>query len=189
MDKYNLQSNEAIIIKSEKVYHGNKTGELVLTNLNLIHIVTKGIFKTTYTARRFPIKQIKLFNGKAQVISGKNGNIDIYFVNGQESFRFWNDETLFSEKKAEKEAKQWTDNINRLLAGETDFDTADNTAIPGAEFIAETLKDTIDTFKGVFSKTAVEERITKKCTACGASISGTKGRIVCCQYCNSGQQL
>ena len=103
-----------------------------------------------------------------------------YFLNGQEAFGF--------QKK--REAEQWADNINKLLAGEVEFGQADNKAIPGAEFIAETLKDTFDTVKGVFGKkTAKEERATKYCTSCGAPLSGTKGRVVRCQHCRSEQKL
>ena len=35
--EYQLLPNETIIMKSEQVYRGNVSGELVLTNLNLIH--------------------------------------------------------------------------------------------------------------------------------------------------------
>jgi flagellar motor switch protein FliN len=105
------------------VRHGKTNGELILTNLNLVYITTKGVFKTTYITQKYPINQIKVFNGKAQVILGKNGDIDIYFRNEQESFRFWNNDTLFSDKKAEKEAAKWVNAINQLIAGQVpEFD-------------------------------------------------------------------
>ena len=33
------------------------------------------------------------------------------------------------------------------------------------------------------------ENVVKKCTACGAPISGYKGQIVSCQYCDTNQNL
>ena len=45
MDKYNLQTNESVLLKSEKVYHGKKSGELVLTNLNLFFIIDENVRK------------------------------------------------------------------------------------------------------------------------------------------------
>jgi hypothetical protein len=196
MATYDLQPNESVLLDSKQVRHGDSSGELVLTNLSLIYVTSKGVFKTTYINQRFPINQIRAFNGKTSVILGKNGNLDIYFMNGQESFRFWNDDMLFSEKKAEKEATKWADAINQLIAGQTPvFDNSVSSAIPDTEFIAETLKDTFNTVKGTFgikTKTQTEatpEKIAGKCTSCGAPISGAKGQIVRCQYCDTDQQL
>ena len=187
MDNYNLQQNEAVIMKSERVLYGGMlavySDELILTNLNII-LIQKGTFGKTKNIRYFPTNQIKCFNGKAQAIVSKQQSglpkLEVYFHSGQESFGF--------EKK--KEAEKWVDNINRLLAGEVEFNNTDSKAIPGAEFVAETVKDTFEAFRGVFGKKGPdEERVAKYCTSCGASISGIKGRVVRCQYCNSEQQL
>jgi len=192
MDQYSLQSNEAVIMKSEQAYHnGNSCELLMLTNLNLVSITSKGIFKKTYTTHRFPISQIKVINGQGQAIPRKSGNLDVYFMNEQQSFRFSNDDAFFSEKKAEKEAEIWAENINKLVAGEQVVScNTDNNAIPGTEYIAETLKDTMDTFKGVFDlKNKPPQTVAGACTSCGASVSGIKGQAVRCQYCDSSQQL
>lgn len=195
MYSYNLQSNESFILNNEHVSHNNSSGELILTTLNLVYISTKGLFRKTHSAHQYPISQIRVSNGKAQAIMGKNGKIDIYFINGQESFKFWNNEPLFSEKKAEKEAAKWANAINQLLSGQIpEIGYSVNMALPGTEYVAETLKDTIGTVKetlGVKTKinNRIPEKTAKKCRACGASISGTKGQIVHCQYCNTEQQL
>jgi len=65
-------------------------------------------------------------------------------------------------------------------------------AIPGAAYAAETLKGTVDTFKHAFgmkSGSPNPEKGARKCTSCGASISGVIGRVVRCPYCDSDQQL
>ena len=194
--EYKLSHNEAIIMKSEHVYRGKAKGELILTNQNLVHVVAKGMFKTTYITQQYPINQIKIFGGKAQTLLGKNGNVDIYFVDGQESFRFWNDETLFSEKKAEKEAIKWVDALNQLIKGEeVDIGASANTATIGTEIIADALGGTVSAFKdalGIKSKkssTDSIERVTKKCSSCGAPVSGIKGKIARCPYCDTDQEL
>ncbi len=196
MDKYNLQSNETVLIKNDQVYHNDTNGDLILTNLFLVFISTKGMFTTKYITQRYPINQIKVFNGHAQIIAGKNGEIDIYFVNSQEHFRFWNNENFFSDKKAEKEAARWVNAINQLITGQVvDTSVTSANVIPGTEFLAETLKGTYDTFKGTFgikSKTQdskLPEKVACKCTSCGAPISGIKAQVVRCQYCDSEQQL
>jgi len=194
--EYDLQPNETIIIRSENVYRGNMSGELILTNLNLVHITTKGVFKTTYIPQRFPTNQIKIFNGKAQALLGKNGVMDVYFINGQESFRFYNSDTLFSEKKAEKEAMNWVNAINHLVTGaDIIFEESVNTVSVGAEMVAGVLGDTVGAFKdalGFKSKktsTDVVDKVAKKCSFCGAAISGNKGQIIRCLYCNADQLL
>ena len=194
--EYGLSPNEAIVMKSESVYRGNASGELILTNLNLVHITSKGVFKTTYTTQRFPINQIKVFNGKAQAILGKNGNLEIYFLNGQETFRFVNSDTLFSEKKAEKEAANWVNAINQLVTGEdVEVSASATTATIGTEMIADALGGTVNAFKGALgfkskqSSAESVEKAAKKCTSCGASISGNKGQIIRCPYCDADQQI
>ena len=109
-----------------------------------------------------------------------------YFVNGQETFGF--------DKKSE--VLKWIDNINRLLTGEPgDIDLKERQAIPGTEFVAATVKDTIDTFKGVFgiksgnTNTASIEKATIKCISCGAPVSGNAGSSVRCKYCDTDQNL
>jgi hypothetical protein len=200
MANYNLQPNESIIMKSDRVSHKEGifsayyTDELILTNLNIV-LISKGAFGNTKNIQTYPVNQIKVFNGQAQAILAKQKNgsshLEVYFLNGQESFGFEN----------KKEINRWVDNINQLVTGNpVDIQASESKAIPGTEYIAETLKDTVDTFKEAFglkTKTNISksvnstpaEKVAKQCTACGASISGHKGQIVNCQYCDTKQQL
>lgn len=195
MAKYNLQPNESFILNNENVRHGNTSGELILTNLNLVYIISKGVFRTTYITQLYPINQIKVFNGKAQAILGNDGNIDIHFINRMESFKFWNTDMLFSLKKAEKEAGRWVNAINQLIIGQVSkIDQPVSTSLASAEVIAGTIKDTFDIFKGALvgkskNNNEIPIKASKKCIFCGAPISGTKGQIVRCQYCDADQQL
>lgn len=195
MEEYNFQPNESFILNSEHVRHGQTIGKLILTNLNLVYITSKGVFKTTYIPQLYPINQIKVFNGKAQAILGKDGNIHIHFLNGQESFQFRNYDTFFSDKKAEKEAGIWVNAINQLITGQvSEIDTSFSPAIAGVEVLAGTIKDTFDTFKGALgvksrNNNETPMKATKKCSFCGAPISGIKGQIGRCEYCDADQQL
>ena len=98
-DNYNLLSNEFIIMESEE-------NELILTNLHIVEVKSKGIFKPTYTTHRYPISKIKEYNGKAQVFIEEN-EIHIHFTNEKKSY----------ELNDEKEAFKWANEINKLVTG------------------------------------------------------------------------
>lgn len=64
---YQLLPHEFMIMHSDHVCSGNSTtltDELILTNLNLVHI-KKGIFGGKKSQQLIPINQIKLFEGIA----------------------------------------------------------------------------------------------------------------------------
>jgi len=192
--KYTLQSNEAVIMKTENVRRDdgfkNYVYELILTNKNLI-LVKKGNWRgKVLDVFYFPISSIRSYEGKASIILSKekfSPKMEIHFMTGEEAITF--------EKR--KEAEKWVENINNLLSGEEiESGSNDNNIIPGTGLVAETLKGTIDTFKGIFNgespsaaKTVKKEKTVKKCTSCGASNSGISGRIVRCEYCGSEQLL
>lgn len=179
-------------MSNERVRHQGTSGELMLTNLNLVFIKTKGLFRTTYIPVLYPIRNIKKYNEKAQLILGNDGSISIQFRDGQETFEFWNDDVLFSEKKAAKEASRWAQAIDQLINGQVPdtIEPADPSR-ENVEVIAESLKDTIDIFKTALGakSTAKSKAVAAKCSACQAPVSGLKGQIVHCQYCGSKQEL
>ena len=167
------------------------TDELILTNQSIIYI-SKGMLRNTKSVQRFPINQIKMYDNKPQVMLGKQSNgspqLEIYFLNGQENFTFQSD--------GKKETIKWIDSIYQLLTGySADIDSRDRPVIPRVEFVAETLKGTIDTFKGAFGikteKDVLEtkSKIMKKCISCMAPISGMEGHTVRCIYCDTEQTL
>lgn len=191
--EYKLSPNEAMIMKQERVIHGgvmaNFTDELLLTNLNLV-LIEKGTFGNVKNIQVFPVNQIKVFNNQAQIMMSKTRGgypqIEVYFVNGQENFGF----------ESKKDATNWIININQLVTGgEVQINTSAKTAIPGTEMIVDALGGTVDAFKGAFgfksknSSTESPEKIAKKCSSCGAMISGKTGQIVRCSYCDADQQL
>lgn len=194
MAKYNLQANEYVVLKNNRVLHGGSrasyTDELILTNLNIV-LIKKGIFNKIKNIQTYPVNQIKVFDGNAQAKLGKQRSgfpqLEIYFINGEETFGF----------EGKREVLNWIDNISKLLTGNSaNLDPGARAIIPGTEFIAETLKDTIDTFKTTFGvklkkadKEVSSKKVTKKCISCMAPISGHKGETIRCQYCDTEQNL
>ncbi len=198
MVKYNLEPSESILIQSIGVLcegGGLKvayTDELILTNMNIIH-VSKGIFGNTKRVHKYPLNQVKIINGEVQAFMGKstNGipNLQIYFVNGQVAFKF--------QSSGKKEIVKYVNEISKILIGKESSrkSVVNQFAIPGAEIVTETLKDTIDVFKGTFGikfkvKAADElVKATNKCIGCMSPLTGTKGQSIRCRYCDTDQIL
>lgn len=186
MNKVNLQSDECVIRKCNKVRHGgfmaSYKDELILTNLNIIY-VKKGMFGRIKDVQTLPVNQIKIYEGKAQVLLGKEKNgspsLEIYFLNEQEVFGF----------KRKTEVLKWIKSINHLLIEDANSATTGQFAIPGTELVAETIKDTITSFKSILWNKTKDEKVSINCTACGASITGYKGKNVKCNYCDTFQKI
>jgi hypothetical protein len=197
--KYNLEPNESILIQSTGVLRetGNLlmkgyTDELILTNMNIIWI-SKGMFGNTKGVQKYPLNQVKVINGEAQAFVGKSSNgmpnLQVYFINGQEVFQFQS----FKKRGVAK----WVNEISKVLTGHdsTRGSATNQYAIPGTEYLAASLKDTVGVFKNAFGikpkvdADAVHEKVTKKCIGCMAPLTGTKGQSVLCRYCDTVQIL
>lgn len=120
MAKYNLQPNEGVILKSKSVSHGfwgGYTDEILLTNLNFVW-TSIGIMGFPQKTHQYPLHQIKVYDGRAQVRLGEhsgNGSpmLEISFMDGtEESFGF-----QISDKEATKEILRWTKAINKAVTG------------------------------------------------------------------------
>jgi hypothetical protein len=190
MAKYNLQPNEVVLLKDERVVHGGvlsgATDELMLTNLNLV-LVKKGVLGNTKGILTFPLSQVKVQNKQAQAAMGKSSNgsaaLDVYFLNGQEQFRF--------QSGGKKKIQTWIANINQAVTGQEMPDTARTAmALPGSELVAGVLKDTYSVFRAKLGpQTGAPVKVAGKCRSCGAPIAGNRGQVVTCEYCGSTQQL
>lgn len=195
MVKVNLMPNESIILKSTNVMHGGLMAvyadELILTNLNIIH-VKKGIFGNTKNVKKYPVNQIKIFNGQPQAMLGKQRNgspqLEIYFLHGLECFGF--------QSLPKKEVVKWIKAISHLVTGQESTTVPSGFAIPGTEYLSETIKGTVDTFKNTFGINSKKidngisfEMVTKKCISCSAPLIGEKRQTIHCKYCDTDQVL
>lgn len=201
MEKFSLLPDEALILKTDRVRHNGGafatyTNELILTSQNLV-VVVKGTFGNTKDIIRFPLNQIKMFNGEPQALLGKAKNgypqMEIYFINGQQ-------ETFGFESMGKKEIFQWINAICRTITGHDSSTTnkphKSSFSIPGAGIFADALSDTVDSFKGVLGIKSTQStskepavRISKKCISCSAPLIGEKGQTVKCKYCDTNQVL
>lgn len=191
MANFDLQANEAVVLKAGSVMHGGGrisayNDELILTNIHLIWL-NKGMLGKVKRVEYFPLNQVKIFNDRAQALvaksSGGSPQLEVFFQGSQEEFQF--------SAGGKREVAKWADAINRLVTGTTaEMRSSANMALPGTEAIAETLRDTFSQFKnafgsGVKGSTPEIVRVATKCLSCGAQISGVSGTVAKCQYCDS----
>ena len=191
MAKYNMQPNEVVLLKDDRVMVGGAfsayTDALILTNLNLV-LVKKGVLGNSKGIRTYPVNQIKVYNQEAQTRMGKSRNgtalLEVYFVNGEEQFSF--------QSGGKKKILDWAAKINEVVTGQAapEVGGGPGLALPGAERVAGMLKDTLDVFKSKRgSKSDAGPRVAAKCRACGAPVAGRQGQPITCEYCGTAQQM
>lgn len=189
---YNLQPNESFVHRHEGVLHGGflavYTDELILTSQNLV-LIKKGAFGNKKGIQVFPLREIKVFQGVAQALLGRQRNgspaLDVYFHNGTEHFGFQN----------KKEATFWSKKINEVITGAPAEMISLNSS--GAEKVAGVMKDTVDAFKDAFgfkskaeiAAAAATVPVAGDCGSCGAPVSGVRGQAIVCSYCDTAIQL
>lgn len=192
MAGYNLQPNESFVHRYEGVLHGgllaSYTDELILTSQNLV-LIKKGAFGNKKGMQVFPLHEIKIFQGEAQALLGKQRNgspaLDVYFRNSAEHFGFQN----------KKEATFWSQKINQVIAGTSAEMTSLNSS--GAAKVAGAVKETVDAFKGAFglkskaevAAAAAAVPVAGDCVSCGAPVSGIRGHSIICSYCDTAINL
>ena len=194
MTQYNLRPNESIVLKSEKVSNGGMlssySDELLLTNQDIIY-VSKGIFGNVKNMVRYPINQIKTYEGEPQVSVGKhssgNSQLEIFFTNSQQRFVF--------QSFGKREAKKWVDEICKLVTGHSSKRKTLNatSGFFGTDLIGDSVKGTVSSVTSAIGislgDSGSTKTQTKKCKSCGAPIVGSKGQTVRCQYCDTEQKM
>ena len=178
-----LNPDESVIMKAGDIGYGSglsKKNELILTNQRII-LIRKNVFRKTKDVIYFPLSEVVISNGQAQVMPGKKDlvtpTLDVYFQSGMESFLFtWEDEV-----------KAWANRINTMLTGQPDrFKTDD--------WVGE-IEELVDSFAGATEKVRKAfgmqstEQVSCSCPSCGASLTGIKGETIRCGYCGSYHTL
>lgn len=173
MAVYVLDNDEAVILQASGVYtDSNASVDLVLTNKNLIE-VTKGFFGGDKGAIKYPLSELKLLNGKANVLVGKSRNgskrMELYFSTRELYYRF---NTPFAINK-------WVSAI--MKAHKDRMAYIEKSQKQPKTSLLDSVKGTLD--KMIPVKEAVKKSC--KCSKCGADLSGIKGEQVTCSYCNN----
>lgn len=160
------------------------THELVLTTRNIV-INGKGMFGGDKGTTVYSLRNVVVIDGRVQVKLGKkpNGlhNIDIRFRDGARQFGL----------RDKREAKYVVQKIEELVSGSGGApDAFDSSA---SAVVADTMKDTVDTLKSAFGfksqSAAPPAAVARTCGSCGAPVSGLKGKVTICSYCDSPATL
>ena len=111
MTNYALQPNETVLYQGNvSLEKRNGTVEMILTNLNLVFVITtrKFLAKSQVDVETYPIEEIKIYNNTPQ-IKQKNSRVEIFLTCGEIVANF---DSMF-------EAGKFVNSALRLLTGKT----------------------------------------------------------------------
>lgn len=173
MAVYDLENDEAVILQSSGVFTDkNAAVDLILTNKNLIQI-NKGFFGNDKGYVKYPLSDMKILNGKANILIGKSRNgykrLELFFLNCELYYRF--DAPFALNKWATAIGKAHKDRMEVIEKSQKTPKTS-----------------MIDYVKGTFDKLLLTKEVQKKnckCSKCGAELTGNKGEQVICSYCDN----
>lgn len=183
MENLPLQPNECVILQSTSVLHRGFcmtfSAELILTNLNVFS-VKRGMRRKIKDLRKYPLNQLKKMDGIPQILQGKNprngaSELHIVFNDSQEAFEF--------QSNSKKQIKQWIDEVYKVFGVEEEI------AKKATGSFFNKLKSGINSVKSIFTEEKHTVNITTKCIGCMAPLTGKKGELVKCKYCDTKQTL
>lgn len=183
MAQIQLAANEYMLSELQNVMerHGvlTKVGNLMVTNQRIIFSKT-GAFGISKVAGEWPITDVKVFDGTAQVkvtsVYGTQTKLDIYLRSGQLSY--------FVNGAGNSEVSVFANEVNHAATG-TDED------VYSGEGNAKGLKAIAQVFRGSMAEEAQkvdkskQQKIALKCPHCGGSFEGVRGKTAKCPYCDS----
>lgn len=204
MENYHLYSDETVLVEIQGALREinsfkTETGNLVLTNRDIIW-ATKNFFGKLANFQRFPITDLKVFNGEVQIKAVNRHKLTF----NRETKEYCNAQFFFTNTQMEfgqveyYQVRDILRYVTPILTHQEYYEPEESlpkksfAAIPGAQFVARTLKGTVDTFKETFSEGKTvqsQETVSRFCSQCGASVQGIKGRTVYCQYCGTAITL
>ena len=153
-----------------------KLCNVVLTNKRII-VSRIGAFGKAKFAFDKPLSEVKTYNGNAQVkvttVSGLLTQIDIYLSSGQISFKL--------NGVGNTVVIRFANELNHIVTGTE------------ADLYSETGNDTgakafMKVFFGATStevRKVTNQKVAIRCTRCGGSFEGIKGRTARCPYCGT----
>lgn len=195
---YNLMPNEGIIIKAEGINNGGTfsgwTDELILTNLNIIHVVRP--FIRVKEIRKLPLQSVRVINGYPNVIVRQKEDeglitVQIFFEDGHP-------ETFGFIEGKEHEAVEWVDALSQAITGHPSNVICVDEKHSGLFGLGSKVKIVTQTplepLSDLGTRKQAEEKespkvVTKNCVGCGAPVTGKEGQVVTCEYCDTKQTL
>ena len=179
-DKIDLQENETVVKRGDRVGFGKKgpdNGELILTNIALIY-VKKNLFGKQKEVLRLPFSDIRTIDGKPQIQASNPDKftplMDVYTKDEIVSYKF-----VFDQ-----DAEDWVADVIGQITGipvekKGEFDWVGD--IVG---MADSVSEGINKMKSALGIKSTEQ-VSWKCAGCGASISGIRGESIQCPYCGT----
>lgn len=173
MAVYDLDKDEAVILQTSGVFtESNASVDLILTSKSLIQI-NKGFFGGDKGSVKFPLSELKVLNGKPNVLVGKSRNgskrLELYFLSNE----------LYYSFNAPFALNKWVNAIVKAHKDRmTEIEKSQKSSKPS---LMDSVKNTFDKFipaKETQSKTC-------KCSKCGAELIGVRGEQVVCSYCDN----
>ncbi len=200
MNDYNLEANELVIMQEDSVCLVERSGEIeleeiVLTNLNLILVrsVSQGLFKRSSFLKKLPLEHILNDEGVPQVIVSNIRDkflLQLPFKDEAIALRF-SDETKLT-------ASHWADAIRKAAVGSLSDIKTSSSVPPELAGLVDGARGVIDMFRGgPKPKEAVQQtsapskpsHASGKCVGCHAPLTGKRGTVVTCKYCDTSQTL
>ena len=117
MSKYELAKDEVVILETGAARESiSNSGTLTLTNYCLVFSWTTGFFKTVDHHIAFPLSDIKVFNGQAQVKASKPTPISSFYY--PLTFFFTDTTEVFLlPPETKKSIGDWVESTNELVTG------------------------------------------------------------------------
>ena len=179
-DKLDLQENEVVIKRADRVGYGKKgpeNGELILTNTALIYI-KKNLFGKQKEVIRLPFADIRTIDGRPQIQASNPDNftplMDVYIQGEIVSFKF-----VFDQY-----AEEWAADVTGQITGIPVEKKGDFDWVGDLVGMADSVSEGIHKMKSALGIRSTEQ-VSGKCTGCGASISGIRGESIQCPYCGT----
>lgn len=188
MDDFKLESNESVIGRCDNAYDKKnlwimKMGTLLVTSKNVIW-AERNAFMTLKHLHKTPLRDLKIHDNQVQIGYSENPGeypkITFYFCDHEETYFSQNGLAL----------KELINKVNQEVTGNTMDVAGVSAGAPqgGMDYVVKSFKSAF----GVFDNPVTHEQpipVAKKCICCGASLSGFKGQIIKCPYCDTKQVL
>ena len=179
MEVFDLDVDEAVILREEEVCVGSSgNADLILTNKNIIQ-VNRGFWGGTKDSIKYPLENLKVLNGKANVRIGKSRSdakqLELYFVDCEKYYQF---NHAFSERNWAREIVKAHKNRMATIENEQKAKCEKHS-------IFQSISGTIGSVKDAFFARKVQTQKICKCPKCGAELIGVKGMEVQCSYCDA----
>ena len=199
MDSYNLAPGEFVVLQETSwLLWENEDGvplkELVLTNKHLILVneISQGLFKRTTMLKRCPLEQLVDQQGSPMLVVSKlSGKWWVQASFGSEVIR------LRDQAGTRRGADHWADALRKAAIGDYAAISPDPITSPELSQLVDGARNIFGSIAGGIGAVAPSPKtgaeaptmVNAQCPSCHAPLSGRKGSLVTCSYCDTKTTL